>query len=467
MTIYGYVRLSVREADEGSSLASQKAEIQRYADGKGEQVKFFIDDGYSGRSSKRPEYQRLRQSLATPGLSAVVCRSVDRLGRNLRETLDFVEEASQHGVAFVATSSGVDTSTANGLMFIQLMSVFAQAEAGAISERQTYSQEQRRSEGRSVGRTPYGYSVEQRPEGAFRVIKESEAQYIRQAVKLILDGSSSRSAAQAINESGATTVGGLIWTSQTLTKILRKPAICGLRQHLGEITTDPSGAPITDPHLAIVGIADWRELQGILDSRSWKRIKGSPKDQMLLAHIASCAGCGKGLIRDTYRGDPGRGKVNKYRCGTTGGCGNATSITETYLDKYILDQFNSMRHLQMTEVIETEDEATELQRESIELQVANIMEEMHSADASKISGLADRLSTLKQTQATLIPSVEYQVIETGETFGQVLDQDPRRLIKQAIERIVVTRPLKPNVAGNLEDRVTIHWRDSQQDFDAD
>ena len=145
------LRLSQREAEQGTSLASQREEIKHYADSKGEQVEWFVDDGYSGRSSKRPEYQRLRRSLATSGLSAVVCRSVDRLGRNLRETLDFVEEASQHGVAFVATSSGVDTSTSQGLMFIQMMGVFAQAEAGAIAERQSYSQGQRRSEGRSIG----------------------------------------------------------------------------------------------------------------------------------------------------------------------------------------------------------------------------------------------------------------------------------------------------------------------------
>ena len=465
MTIYGYLRLSQREAEQGTSLASQREEIKRYADSKGEQVEWFVDDGYSGRSSKRPEYQRLRRSLATSGLSAVVCRSVDRLGRNLRETLDFVEEASQHGVAFVATSSGVDTSTSQGLMFIQMMGVFAQAEAGAIAERQSYSQGQRRSEGRSIGLPPYGFTVQHRSDGAFRVINESEAVHLRNATDLIIDGSSIRATAIAISDDGARTRRGSLWTGDSLSRLLRNPSLCGLRHYQGEITTDTDGVPITDSHLAIISLADWRSLQEAMKKRTQKRVKNVRHEQLLLAGIAQCGSCGAGLTRDRYMS--GDKKLPQYRCpkGKIKGCPQPVTAPAAHLDNYVLEQFAGMLQFPVTAILETEDAATTLQRESISLQIENLFAEMKTADANYFTEIAEKVSMLKQQQSTLIPNTEIVIVETGETFGEVLESDPRRVVNQAIETLVLSPPLKKGAKGKFQDRVTIHWRESQQDFD--
>ena len=57
MTLSSYIRLSVRESDAGTSLESQRLDIQAHADMHEETIEFIIDDGVLGSSTKRPAYQ--------------------------------------------------------------------------------------------------------------------------------------------------------------------------------------------------------------------------------------------------------------------------------------------------------------------------------------------------------------------------------------------------------------------------
>ena len=57
MTLSSFIRLSVRENDAGTSLELQRADIQAHADMHEKTIEFIIDDGFSGRSTKRPAYQ--------------------------------------------------------------------------------------------------------------------------------------------------------------------------------------------------------------------------------------------------------------------------------------------------------------------------------------------------------------------------------------------------------------------------
>ena len=80
-----------------------------------------------------------------------MCRRVDRLGRNLKEFLELVDEAAEQGIFVVATASSIDTSTSAGKICTQLFEVFTEAEIPAIGERQVYSKKERRKQGQSIG----------------------------------------------------------------------------------------------------------------------------------------------------------------------------------------------------------------------------------------------------------------------------------------------------------------------------
>ena len=78
-------------------------------------------------------------------------RSVDRLGTKLKEFLELVGEAAEHGIFVVATPSSIDTSTPVGKIFTQLLGVFAETESSATGEHQVYSQKKLRKQGQRIG----------------------------------------------------------------------------------------------------------------------------------------------------------------------------------------------------------------------------------------------------------------------------------------------------------------------------
>ena len=460
MTIYGYLRLSVQELDAGTSLASQQAEIQRYADSKGEQVEFFIDDGFSGRSGKRPEYQRLRRSLATSGLTAVVCRSVDRLGRNLRETLDFVAEASRHGVAFVATSSGVDTSTSQGLMFIQMMGVFAEAEAGAISERQVYSQAQRRKQGRSIGTVPYGFNSEHRSDGAYRVINQVQAGFLLMATESILAGGSVGAACRELNEAGSTTNKGKPWHATGLLRVLRNPSVAGLRSQRGVLLLNEDGSLLHDPVLEIIPLKVWRDLQEVLAGRSFTRTAGDAADKLLLSSLVKCGSCGSRMHKSK------NGNARVYRCNAkiTNVCVRPVSIAAWKLDAYVLDQLASLGHMPIVEMVTADSPDNILKRESLNLQIGETMRALTEASPDQITELAAKLLALKESLVA-VPSASVETYrETGESFASMLAVSPEVVVHQALVEVIVHRPLVRNSQTVGPDRVHLVWREGPEEY---
>ena len=62
-----------------------------------------------------------------PGDTLVVTR-IDRLARSVKDLQDIVHELKVKGVALVATEQPVDTGTAAGKAFLDMLGVFAEFE---------------------------------------------------------------------------------------------------------------------------------------------------------------------------------------------------------------------------------------------------------------------------------------------------------------------------------------------------
>ena len=462
MTIFGYIRLSVRESDEGTSLESQRSAIQAYADAHGEAVEFLTDDGFSGRSTKRPAYQELRRRLAEPGLSAIVCRSVDRLGRNLKEFLVLVDEAAEHGIFVVATASSIDTSTSAGKMFTQLLGIFAEAESSAIGERQVYSQRERRKQGRSIGVASYGYQSQDTGSGSFKVIVDQQAQVIITAAEAVLAGGSIYSAARAMNSAGETTSRGNPWSGISLRRLLNNPSIAGLRHYQGDFLTDDSGALFHDKHLEIVPLALWRKLQVVLESRKTSRVVGESGEQFLLTGVARCGTCSGTFIKGSRSNQPPR-----YRCRNleNNKCTQGVTISAEKLDAYVLEQLEPLSTMPVIETITMEDPENVIQRETLTMQIDDAMESLGQATHNQVAEIAVKISELKQS-LSLIPITTVETMrDTGVTFGDLFHESPEVVVEQALEAVMVYPPITPRSRLINSDRVKLVWRERPEHFD--
>ena len=87
----------------------------------------------SGASRKRPELERLFESLRT-GDTLVVWR-FDRLGRSVSHLVEVVERLRSRGVGLESLTEGIDTNSVAGEAVFTVIAAFAQKERRLISER--------------------------------------------------------------------------------------------------------------------------------------------------------------------------------------------------------------------------------------------------------------------------------------------------------------------------------------------
>jgi DNA invertase Pin-like site-specific DNA recombinase len=86
--------------------------------------------------------------LRSEGQDIVVCvYSLSRLGRRLVETVALIEDLCASGIGFKSTSESIDTTSAMGRCFMNIIVALGQAEAEIISERTKAGLKARRDAG--------------------------------------------------------------------------------------------------------------------------------------------------------------------------------------------------------------------------------------------------------------------------------------------------------------------------------
>lgn len=125
MAIYGYARVSTIDQD----LSLQRRMLKAAG------CDVIRAETASGtRRNGRTELQVLLDFLQ-PGDTLVVTR-VDRLARSIRDLQNLVHELRERGVTLKATEQPIDTRTASGKAFLDMLGVFAEFETNLRRERQ-------------------------------------------------------------------------------------------------------------------------------------------------------------------------------------------------------------------------------------------------------------------------------------------------------------------------------------------
>ena len=125
MQLYGYARVSTTSQD----LTLQEEKLRAA----GCQV-IRAEKRSGGDRAGRSELQTLLEFLRA-GDTLVVTR-IDRLARSVRDLQDIVDELRAKSVALKATEQPVDTSSAAGKAFLDMLGVFAEFETSLRRERQ-------------------------------------------------------------------------------------------------------------------------------------------------------------------------------------------------------------------------------------------------------------------------------------------------------------------------------------------
>jgi len=153
-----YARQSLDKAD-SISIDSQ-IELCKY-ESRGVKPQEYKDKGYSGKSTARPDFQRLLKDIEAGLVCKVIVYRLDRISRSILDFAKLMELFQAYNVEFVSSTEKFDTSTPMGRAMLSICIVFAQLERESIQQRITDSWHSRSQKGFKMGgMLPYGFTTE-------------------------------------------------------------------------------------------------------------------------------------------------------------------------------------------------------------------------------------------------------------------------------------------------------------------
>lgn len=107
----------------------------------------------SGKLTSRPQLEKALLAANREGDQLVVTK-LDRLGRSLDHLIELSKDLDRRGVDLVVLDQGIDTSTAVGRLFFQIIGAIAEFEHALMSERTRDGLAAARARGRTGGQKP-------------------------------------------------------------------------------------------------------------------------------------------------------------------------------------------------------------------------------------------------------------------------------------------------------------------------
>ena len=223
-----YARVSTEEqAQEGYSLDAQLQVMRDYCEiNEFQVVAEYVDDGYSGRSTRRKAYQEMFLPENREKWDILVVMKMDRIHRNSRNFMDMMDDLAKHHQQFVSAYDRIDTSNAVGRFVMDMVQRIAQLESEQIGERTYMGMREKAEEGAGIlgFNAPFGYEFDEDHE---LVIIDDEADTVVEIYDLYLSGMGMDDIAYRLNSMGVLTRKGNPWNKYNLRTILHNPTYAG------------------------------------------------------------------------------------------------------------------------------------------------------------------------------------------------------------------------------------------------
>ncbi len=173
---------------ESNSIQNQRKILQKAAKDKGyTDTIFFVDDGITGTTMKRPGFQKMLTAIEAGYISAVFVKDLSRLGRNYIEVGKLTEEFFPlHDIRLVAVSDGVDSDEGED-DFTPFKNIMNEYYAKDISKKRRIVNKMKGNAGVPLSPPPYGY-IKNPDDPRFWVVEPEAAEVVRRIYRMALEG---------------------------------------------------------------------------------------------------------------------------------------------------------------------------------------------------------------------------------------------------------------------------------------
>ena len=308
---------------ESNSIQNQKKILQKAAKEKGyADTLFFVDDGITGTTMKRPGFQKMITAIEAGYISAVFVKDLSRLGRNYIEVGKLTEEFfPEHDVRLIAVSDGVDSDEGDN-EFTPFRNIMNEWYAKDISKKRKIVNKMKGNAGIPLSQPPYGY-IKNPDDSRFWVIDPEAADVVRRIYDMALEGYGLAEIANAlgvdgivnptyywrskgVNRSGSkSTLEPTKWGHTTIKKILTLQEYCGdvinfksysksykMKKRIEN--PEENRAIFLNVHEAIIDRQTWEKVQAL--QKGTRRKKPTvTQEPSVFSGLLKCPECGGNL----------------------------------------------------------------------------------------------------------------------------------------------------------------------------
>ena len=317
-----YCRLSCDDDLDGdsNSIRNQKMLLQKYADeNRLRNVKFYVDDGFSGSNFERPDFKRMMSDVEEGRISTVIVKDMSRFGRDHilvgYYTKYYLAEAD---VRFIAVYDQVDSEKNPDDDITPFKNILNEMYAKDCSKKIKAVFKAKGNSGKHLASLPpLGYKKDPNDKDKW-IIDEKGAEIVREIFKLCVQGYGPTQIARILTERGVDTPvvyckkNGLpigtkirdnseIWCQNSIAKILENMSYTGCTANFKSYKKSYKSKKRID-----LPKEDWiifeNTQEAIIDKQTFetvqkiRRAKRRPTDMgemNALSGLVYCADCGK------------------------------------------------------------------------------------------------------------------------------------------------------------------------------
>ena len=320
-----YCRLSRDDNmdSESNSIQNQRKILQKAAKDKGHtDTVFFVDDGITGTTMKRPGFQKMLTAIEAGYISAVFVKDLSRLGRNYIEVGKLTEEFFPlHDIRLVAVSDGVDSDEGED-DFTPFKNIMNEYYAKDISKKRRIVNKMKGNAGVPLSPPPYGY-IKNPDDPRFWVVEPEAAEVVRRIYRMALEGYGLAETAAQLAADGVvnptyywrsrgtsrggskSTVEPTKWGHTTVKKILTLQEYCGdvinfksysksykMKKRIEN--PEENRAIFLNVHEAIIDRQTWEKVQAL--QKGMRRKKPTvTQEPSVFSGLLKCPECGGNL----------------------------------------------------------------------------------------------------------------------------------------------------------------------------
>ena len=411
-----YPRYSSDRQNE-QSIAGQVEVCTEWAKKNGiEIIDIYPDEALTGRTDKRPNFQRMIADAKNGKFDYIIVYKMDRFARNRYDSAIYKAQLKKYGVKVVSAMENIADGP-EGIILESVLEGMAEYYSANLSQNVLRGMHQKAELGKYMGGTvPLGYKISKDKD---YLIDENTAVIVKQIYEKYADGYTVKEICSELNASGYKTSTGNAFSYNSLHAILTNPKYIGRYEYLG-IVLDDAIPKIVDNDI-------FEKVQQRIQKNKRSPASAKSSETFYLTGKLFCGKCGSNMVGDSGVSHT-KAKHYYYTChGRKRGKGcTKKSVKKDWIEQIITD-------------VTVKKVLTEENIEYISQKAYEIYEKERN-DTSELTALNNTLKNVQKTIDNIMKAIEQGII-TETTKQRLFEAEKRKKDLQiSIAKEEIKRP---------------------------